>query len=117
MPVTPPPRGERGLAVLPATPLDLHAGPAKGRSIAETVIKSFPSCPIPEVARLGRTLKAWKTQVLAYFDTNGVSNGGTEAICECGGGWSGTGLVRMVLVVLPVRDPRSNWPAAAVSFR
>jgi transposase len=37
-------------------------------------------CPIPEVARLGRTLRAWRTQVLAYFDTSGVSNGGTEAI-------------------------------------
>ena len=31
-------------------------------------------------ARLGRTLKAWRQQVLAYFDTSGVSNGGTEAI-------------------------------------
>ena len=57
-----------------------HAGPATGRQIAEKVIASFPSCPIPEVARLGRTLKAWKQQVLAYFDTAGVSNGGTEAI-------------------------------------
>jgi transposase len=32
------------------------------------------------VARLGRTLRAWQAQVLAYFDTSGVSNGGTEAI-------------------------------------
>ena len=30
--------------------------------------------------RLGRTLRAWRQQVLAYFDTDGVSNGGTEAI-------------------------------------
>ena len=44
------------------------------------MIASFPSCPIPEVARLGRTLPAWKQQVLAYFNTAGVSNGGTEAI-------------------------------------
>jgi transposase len=57
-----------------------HAGPGHGRRIAEQVIASFSSCPIPEVARLGRTLKAWKQQVLAYFDTSGVSNGGTEAI-------------------------------------
>ncbi len=57
-----------------------HAGAAAGRPIAEKVIASFPSCPIPEVARLGRTLKAWRQQVLAYFDTHGVSNGGTEAI-------------------------------------
>jgi transposase len=44
------------------------------------VIDGFHSCPIPEVARLGRTLRAWRAQVLAYFDTDGVSNGGTEAI-------------------------------------
>jgi len=44
------------------------------------VIASFPTCPVAEVARLGRTLRAWRAQVLAYFDTGGVSNGGTEAI-------------------------------------
>jgi transposase len=67
--------------VLPAAPLDLHhAVPAKGREIAAKVLDSFPTCPIPEVARLGRTLRAWKAQVLAYFDTSGFSNGGTEAI-------------------------------------
>jgi transposase len=54
--------------------------PATGRAIAEKVIVSFATCPIPEVARLGRTLRAWRAQVLAYFDTGGVSNGGTEAI-------------------------------------
>ena len=57
-----------------------HAVPAKGREIAAKVLDSLPNCPIPEVARLGRTLRAWKAQVLAYFDTSGVSNGGTEAI-------------------------------------
>ncbi len=56
------------------------ASPASGRAIAEKVIDSFHTCPIPEVARLGRTLRAWRTQVLAYFATGGVSNGGTEAI-------------------------------------
>ena len=44
------------------------------------MIDTFHTCPIPEVARLGRTLRAWRAQVLAYFDTDGVSNGGTEAI-------------------------------------
>jgi transposase len=53
---------------------------ADGKKIAEQVIDSFPTCPIPELARLGRTLRAWKQQVLAYFATQGVSNGGTEAI-------------------------------------
>jgi transposase len=57
-----------------------HATPAKGREIAIKVLDSFHTCPIPEVARLGRTLRAWRAQVLAYFETSGVSNGGTEAI-------------------------------------
>lgn len=57
-----------------------HAIPAKGREIAIKVLDSFHTCPIPEVARLGRTLRSWRAQILAYFDTHGVSNGGTEAI-------------------------------------
>jgi transposase len=57
-----------------------HARPGRGRELVNEVIESFPSCPIPEVARLGRTLKQWKTAILAYFDTNGASNGPTEAI-------------------------------------
>jgi transposase len=56
------------------------ATPAAGRRTAEQVIASFPTCPIGEIARLGRTLRAWRAQVLAYFDTGGVSNRGTEAI-------------------------------------
>jgi transposase len=61
----------------------IYAGTAslrERRTLAEKVIASFPTCPIPEVARLGRTLRAWRSQVLAYFDTDGLSNGGTEAI-------------------------------------
>jgi transposase len=54
--------------------------PGEGRRRAEKVIETLHSCPIPEVARLGRTLRAWRTQILAYFHTRGVSNGGTEAI-------------------------------------
>jgi len=56
---------------------DKHAA---GRAVAEKILESFTSCPIPEVARLGRTLKQWRTEFLGYFDTNGASNGGTEAI-------------------------------------
>jgi hypothetical protein len=40
---------------------DSHAA---GRAIAEKVLASFTSCPIPEVARLGRTLKQWRTEFL-----------------------------------------------------
>jgi len=54
--------------------------PQTGRTIAEQVIASFPTCPIPEVARLGRTLKMWRQHVLARFETNRISNGGTEAV-------------------------------------
>ncbi len=54
--------------------------PTQGRRLAEYVIDSFPHCPIPEVARLGRTLKQWKSHVLARFDTERISNGGTEAV-------------------------------------
>ena len=56
--------------------------PAEGRRLAEHVIASFPTCPIPEVARLGRTLRTWRQHVLARFDeaAGRVSNGGTEAV-------------------------------------
>jgi hypothetical protein len=35
---------------------------------------------VPELLRLARTLDAWRPELLAYFDTNGVSNGPTEAM-------------------------------------
>ena len=49
------------------------ARPEHGRALVTDVIASFPICPIPEVARLGRTLRVWKAAILAYFDTNGTS--------------------------------------------
>src|SRR5215211_6638344 len=52
----------------------------EGRAIAVKVLDSFPTCPIPEIARLGRTLNAWKQEFLAYFTTQRANNGGTEAI-------------------------------------
>lgn len=57
-----------------------HPNTAEGRKVAEKVLASFPSCPIPEIARLGRTLKRWRHAFLAYFDTNRSNNGGTEAM-------------------------------------
>lgn len=55
---------------------DLRAG----RQIAVRVLDSFHTCPVPEIARLGRTLRSWREQVLAYFTTGRANNGGTEAI-------------------------------------
>lgn len=52
----------------------------EGKKIALGVLESFHACPIPEIARLGRTLRAWRQQFLAYFTTSRANNGGTEAI-------------------------------------
>jgi len=35
---------------------------------------------VPELARLARTIDSWREELLAYFDTGGVSNGPTEAM-------------------------------------
>jgi transposase len=35
---------------------------------------------IPELIRLATTIDSWRSELLAYFTTNGVSNGPTEAI-------------------------------------
>lgn len=34
--------------------------------------------PDPEIAKLGRTLHAWRTELLVHFDHADVSNGPTE---------------------------------------
>ncbi len=57
-----------------------HPNTSEGRKIAEKVLASFPTCPVPEIKRLGRTLKQWREAFLAYFDTHRSNNGGTEAI-------------------------------------
>ena len=53
---------------------------ADGRRVAEKILASFPTCPVPEIARLGRTLNQWRDAFLGYFTTGGANNGGTEAI-------------------------------------
>ena len=66
--------------------------PVKGRQLAEQLIATLPRyARSPRSRDWGKTLRHWKTAFLAYFDTDGASNGGTEAICECLPGWSGTG--------------------------
>ncbi|HLV04470.1 MAG TPA: ISL3 family transposase [Actinomycetaceae bacterium] len=51
-----------------------------GRAMAERVLRIFHTCPVPEIARLGRTLRRWKDAFLAYFTTGRSNNGGTEAV-------------------------------------
>lgn len=53
---------------------------AAARSHAAELIEVFIDCPVPEVARLGRTLATWRREYLAYFDTGRASNGPTEAV-------------------------------------
>ena len=53
---------------------------SQGQGAGRNDPDQFPSCPIPEIARLGRTLKQWRDAFLGYFDTGGANNGGTEAV-------------------------------------
>lgn len=44
------------------------------------LLPAMTSCPVPEVARLGWTLTSWRAEILAYWTTDGASNGPTEAM-------------------------------------
>ena len=57
-----------------------QATPVQGQRLATHLIEHLPTCPIPEITRLGRTPRKWKDAFLAYLDTGGASNGPTEAI-------------------------------------
>ena len=48
--------------------------PAQGQRLATRLVERLPTCPIPEIARLGRTLRKWKDAFLAYFDTAEANN-------------------------------------------
>jgi transposase len=47
---------------------------------AAAVITAARDCPVPEVARLGKTLHTWRTEFLAHFAHTDVSNGPTESL-------------------------------------
>jgi transposase len=53
--------------------------PAGARQALE-VIATYIDCPVPEVARLARTLRTWQPQLLACFGEERISNGPTEAV-------------------------------------
>src|SRR5687767_1294070 len=52
--------------------------PAHARQRAQRLIADLRGCPIPELARLGRTLNAWRDELCAHFEHPAVSNGPTE---------------------------------------
>ena len=51
-----------------------------GRAAADRAITLALTCPVPEVVRLGRTLRNWRAEFLARFDHPTVSNGPTESL-------------------------------------
>ncbi len=62
-------------------------------SLAHTIDRLAEGVPagLPELGKLARTLTQRAADILSYFERPGTSNGPTEAICESGFGWSGTG--------------------------
>ena len=57
-----------------------QVNPETGKLIIARAIQAARDCPVPEVKRLGRTLNAWRTELLARFNHPGVSNGPTENV-------------------------------------
>jgi transposase len=55
-----------------------HDEPDQARAAATELIAALRECPIEELARLGRTLHAWRTELCAHFAHPAVSNGPTE---------------------------------------
>lgn len=85
------------MAVRPTTAFRLPPeGPCPGARIAEKVVHSFHTCPILEIARLGRTLRRWRPAFLAYFTTARANNGGTDAV---------NGIIEFRLRPHPPHDP------------
>jgi hypothetical protein len=62
--------------------MDLYRGddPDQARAPAAELIAALRECPIDELARLGRTLHAWRDELLTHFAQPEVSNGPTESL-------------------------------------
>lgn len=56
-----------------------HTDPAVARRhAADRLITDARACPVPEIARIGCTLLAWRPEFLAHFNHPDVSNRPTE---------------------------------------
>ncbi len=55
---------------------------AQAELLLDKTIAGCQSDPVAEVRSLGRTLKSWRKEILAYHDT-GASNGPTEGLNLC----------------------------------
>lgn len=58
-----------------ASSMNTITDPGLGKQRAAEVIDTARGCPVPQIARLGRTLATWRREYLAYFDTDRASNG------------------------------------------
>jgi transposase len=80
--------------------------PAEQADRAATLIAALRSCPILELARLGRTLHAWRDELLAAFTHPDVSNGCLASragdLDRYTGGW--TALLRSARQARVLRD-------------
>ena len=56
----------------------MHCYRTRDQAAAQRVITAALDCPVPELARLGRTLSTWRAEFLAGFTHPDVSNGPTE---------------------------------------
>lgn len=54
--------------------------PERARNRAAELIARLRSRPVPEIAKLGCTLHAWRGELCARFDHPAVSNGPTETL-------------------------------------
>jgi len=75
--------------------------------MAAHLVESLPTCPIPEIARLGRTLRKWKDAFLAYFDTAGASNEPHRSHQRLP--WTLTRLCHRVPQPHPLHHPSTPW--------
>ncbi|MPZ70185.1 MAG: hypothetical protein GEU71_11760 [Actinobacteria bacterium] len=57
-----------------------HTDPEQARARAAELITPLRSCPVPEIAKLGRSLHTWRNELCAHFDHPEVTNGTTETL-------------------------------------
>jgi len=77
------PGGQVGAAWIAAQDLRLlYRAPDRTRAehLLYRLLVHCADSGVPELTRLGRTLDAWRHELLAVFDHRGISNGPTEAI-------------------------------------
>jgi transposase len=56
------------------------AGPPDAQAALERFLRWCDGVTIPELSRLAGTVRAWQTEILAWYATNSCSNGPTEAV-------------------------------------